>query len=95
MEADEIGTVWRVTSRTGFARPFTAGSNQAWAMDFVSDQCRDGRRFRARTVVDIYTRESVAIEAGQSLRGERKHRMCGKEGWPTGMGALIRSRQRG
>jgi putative transposase len=30
----------------------------------------DGRRFRALTVVDIYTRESLAIEAGQSLKGE-------------------------
>lgn len=39
-------------------------------MDFVSDQLCDGRRFRALTVVDIYTRESLAIEAGQRLRGE-------------------------
>jgi len=46
------------------------GPNQVWAMDFVSDQLCDGRRFRALTVVDIYTRESLAIEAGQSLRGE-------------------------
>ena len=46
------------------------GPNQAWAMDFVSDQCSDGRRFRALTIVDVYTRESLAIEAGQSLKGE-------------------------
>jgi putative transposase len=46
------------------------GSNQVWAMDFVSDQLCDSRRFRSLTVVDIYTRESLAIEAGQSLRGE-------------------------
>jgi len=39
-------------------------------MDFVSDQLSDGRRFRSLTVVDIYTRESLAIESGQSLRGE-------------------------
>lgn len=44
--------------------------NQVWAMDFVSDQLCDGRRFRWLTVVDIYTRESLAIEPGQSLRGE-------------------------
>jgi putative transposase len=30
----------------------------------------NGRRFRSLTIVDIYTRESLAIEAGQSLRGE-------------------------
>jgi putative transposase len=46
------------------------GLNQVWAMDFVSDRLCDGRRFRSLTVVDIYTRESLAIEAGQSLRGE-------------------------
>ena len=46
------------------------GPNQVWAMDFVSDQLSDGRRFRSLTIVDIYTRESLAIEVGQSLRGE-------------------------
>ena len=47
-----------------------AGPNQVWSLDFVSDQLADGRRFPALTVVDVYTRESLAIEAGQSLRGE-------------------------
>ena len=46
------------------------GPNQVWAMDFVTDQLSDGRRFRSLTVVDIYTRESLAIESGESLRGE-------------------------
>ncbi len=39
-------------------------------MDFIADQLVDGRRFRALTVVDIYTPESLAIEPGQSLKGE-------------------------
>ncbi len=42
------------------------GPNQVWAMDFVTDQLSDGRRFRSLTVVDIYTRESLAIESGQN-----------------------------
>ena len=46
------------------------GPNQVWAMDFVADQLCDGRRFRSLTVVDIYTRESLAIEVEQSLKGE-------------------------
>ncbi len=46
------------------------GPNQVWEMDFVSDQLSDGRRFRSLTVVDIFTREALAIESGQSLRGE-------------------------
>ena len=32
-------------------------------MDFVMDQLQDGTRFRALTIVDVYTREAVAIEA--------------------------------
>ncbi len=44
--------------------------NQVWGLDFIADQLVDGRRFRALTVVDIYTRESLAIEPGQSMKGE-------------------------
>jgi putative transposase len=39
-------------------------------MDFVFDQCSDGRRLRALTIVDVYTRESLAVEAWQSMKGE-------------------------
>jgi len=39
-------------------------------MDFVADQLSDGKRIRSLTVVDIFTRESLAIEVGQSLKGE-------------------------
>lgn len=44
--------------------------NQIWSMDFVADALFDGRKLRALTVVDNYTRESLAIEVGQSLKGE-------------------------
>ena len=44
--------------------------NEGWSIDFVADQLQDGRRFRALTIIDVFTRESVAIEVGQSLRGE-------------------------
>ena len=39
-------------------------------MDFVADQLQDGARFRSLTIVDVYTREAVAIEVGQSLKGD-------------------------
>ena len=45
------------------------GANQAWSLDFVADQLTDGRRFRALTIVDLFTRESLAIELGQALKG--------------------------
>jgi transposase InsO family protein len=38
-------------------------------MDFVADQLADGRRFRALTVLDLFTRESLAIDVGQGLSG--------------------------
>ena len=39
-------------------------------MDFVSDALFNGSRFRALTVVDNFSRECLAIEAGKALRGE-------------------------
>lgn len=39
-------------------------------MDFVSDALFDGRRLRALTAVDQYTRECLAIRVDQNLRGE-------------------------
>lgn len=39
-------------------------------MDFVADQLADGRKLRALTVVDVFTREALCIRVGQRLRGE-------------------------
>jgi putative transposase len=39
-------------------------------MDFVADQIFDGRKFRALTIVDDYTRKCLAIHVGQSIKGE-------------------------
>jgi putative transposase len=43
--------------------------NTCWAMDFVSDQLYDGRKLRALTLLDAYTRESLAIFVDQAIRG--------------------------
>ena len=45
-------------------RPTLTSPNEAWTLDFVADELADGRRFRALTVVDVFTRESLAIEVG-------------------------------
>jgi putative transposase len=44
--------------------------HECWSMDFVADALFDGRRFRALTIVDNYSRECLEIEVGQSLKGE-------------------------
>jgi putative transposase len=45
-------------------------------MDFVSDQMTNGQRFRALTIVDVFSREALAIQVGQSLRGEQVVDTC-------------------
>lgn len=44
--------------------------NEAWSLDFVHDALSTGQPFRALTVMDVFTREGLAIEVGQRLRGE-------------------------
>ena len=57
-----------VVHREARCRPTRA--NEAWTLDFVHDQLSDGQKFRALTIVDVHTREALAIEVGQRLRGE-------------------------
>ena len=38
-------------------------------MDFVADLLVNGTRFGAPTVLDVYTKECLAIEPGRSLKG--------------------------
>lgn len=52
------------------ARPCLTAPNQSWSMDFVSDALFNGKRFRALTLIDNFTRECLAIEVGQSLTGQ-------------------------
>lgn len=42
-----------------------------WCMDFTSDQLADGRRIRTLNVVDVFTRECLAIEVAPSLPSQR------------------------
>lgn len=44
--------------------------HQCWSMDFVADQLFDGRKFRALTIVDNYSRKSLQIVIGQHLKGD-------------------------
>jgi putative transposase len=48
-----------------------SGPNERWSMDFVSDSCGDGRKFRTFNVVDDCTREALVIEVDTSLTAQR------------------------
>ena len=50
-------------------RPTASMKNECWSMDFVSDQLFDGRRVRVLVIVDNHTRESLALEVSQRIRG--------------------------
>lgn len=50
-------------------------ANQRSLMDFVSDSLAGGRRFRALTVHDEWSRESLAIEVDALLTGARVTRV--------------------
>jgi putative transposase len=44
--------------------------NQVWSMDFVADQLANGAKFRTLTIIDVFSKEALAIEVGQRLGGE-------------------------
>ena len=52
-----------------------AGPNECWSLDFVSDALSWGRKIRMLTIVDAFTRESLAIEVDTSLSGVRVARV--------------------
>ena len=51
--------------------PEVSRPNERWAMDFVHDSLWNGRKLRALTMVDIFTKESLRIEVDTSISGER------------------------
>ena len=50
-------------------RPENNSLHQCWSMDFVADQLFDGRKFRALTLVDNFSRQCIVIRVGQSIKG--------------------------
>lgn len=58
------------TAVTRNARIKPLRPNQVWSMDFVADQLVDGTKFRSLTIIDVYTREALAIDVGHRLRAE-------------------------
>jgi putative transposase len=59
----------RTTTRQPLPRAQQA--NEQWTLDFMHDSLASGRTFRTLNVVDICTRECLAIEVDTSLGGPR------------------------
>lgn len=73
----EEGMAVRRRSRKRLARegrgaaPAPIRPDDRWGLDFVSDALGGGRRIRMLCVLDLFTREALAIEVDVSLPGER------------------------
>ena len=52
-------------------RPIAHRPNESWSMDFMSDELYNGQRIKLLTLVDNFTRESVAIEVDAGIGGQR------------------------
>ncbi|MET0984950.1 MAG: DDE-type integrase/transposase/recombinase, partial [Steroidobacteraceae bacterium] len=63
--------------------------NQAWSMDCCGRSTGDGTRWRALTVIDVFTREALSIHVGQGLRAEDVVQVCNRltvtRGAPVGI----------
>lgn len=61
--------------------------NQVWAYDFVHDSCLNGEKLKCLTVIDEFTRESLAIEVRGSIKASNViqvlSRLIAERGTPT------------
>jgi putative transposase len=62
-------------------------ANEHWALDFLQDALASGRTIRLLSVIDVFTREALALEIATSLPGSRVvrvlDRLLGERGRPT------------
>jgi putative transposase len=64
----------RPRRRVGGSRPRPVPAleaNHVWAYDFVFDACANGQQLKCLTIIDEYTRESLAIDVAGSIRSGR------------------------
>jgi putative transposase len=52
-------------------RPAATEVNESWSMDFMTDELFNGRRIRLLTLVDNFSRESLAIEVDEHIGTDR------------------------
>jgi transposase InsO family protein len=55
------------SSENGCIRHRPQHKDHVWSYDFLTDRTEDGRQLKVLVVIDEYTRESLAIEAGRSF----------------------------
>lgn len=65
-------------------RAVVLGPNERWAMDFMHDVLATGHTVRVFTLVDVYSRECVALEVARSFGGADVARLLSDAGARVG-----------
>jgi putative transposase len=60
--------------------PAPERANEQWALDFLQDALASGRKVRVLSVIDVFTREALALEVDTSLPGGRVVRVLERLG---------------
>lgn len=60
--------------------PAPERANDQWALDFLQDALASGRKVRVLSVIDVFTREALALEVDTSLPGSRVVRVLERLG---------------
>ena len=60
--------------------PAPHGANEQWALDFLEDAFASGRKMRLLSIIDVFTREALALEVDTSLPGRAVVRVLDRLG---------------
>lgn len=69
--------------------PAPQRANEQWALDFLQDALASGRTIRLLSVIDVFTREALALEVDTSLPGTRVVRVLDRLGGARPLPAQI------
>jgi len=58
-------------------------------MDFMSDNLADGRKIRLLNILDVFTKESLAMVVDTSINGKRVSHVLNYLGWLRGLPDVI------
>jgi putative transposase len=72
-------------------RPQASAANERWAMDFIHDRLASGHAIRILRVVDVFTRECVALVPQTRFCGEDVARCLSVAGSARGFPAVIQA----
>lgn len=65
-------------------RAVVSGPNERWAMDFMHDVLADGRSVRVFTLIDVFSRECLALDAAPAFTGTDVARLLSTTGAQRG-----------